>query len=187
MESITIKGNTIVKKNLAIIFFTLCHVTLAWAANPPEKITYNSVEYLKVENRSAENTSSVEYIPTGESTSDWKSLISINHYNDIEDPEQIAAAIEKNIQAESNGVAYPIQHIDKETKDVIQPFVIVGVANGEIVLEYNVWRYKKSNTSKGIVGLQYAMRKIVDSKVDLSKFDSNDIVEELKKLPINEY
>lgn len=174
------------KKNIALLLISFLYASCSFAAASPEKITYSGVEYVKVENASTENASSVEYIPAGETTSEWKSLISINHYNDIDDPAQITAVIEKNIQTEHNGVAYPIQADEKDSKDIIQPFVIVGVVNGQIVLEYNVWRYKKSNTSKGIIGIQYATRKVVESKIDLSKFDTAVIVEELKKLPIND-
>ena len=90
-----------------------------------------------------------EYIREGENLDNWKKIIGVTHYPEINSPEEYVDFFQKNSQIDN-----PHVFIKQPDTEVIFDFVI---SQGEIT-ELNIFRYVKKSGIPGIFAYQFAIR-----------------------------
>ncbi len=163
----------------SLVFASLafCVATTAWAQDettetPTENQSKESVEFdgetLTLAWEGGVPTDPIkEYIPADQDLETWTKLASIRIHSDLNDPEQIVAAVASELKKQNP--RYPSDYqVDPETGAVVIEFVMwpgEGVAGEADFVEYNVFKYER-RPEGGLVAQQYALRAYRGDVVD---------------------
>jgi hypothetical protein len=170
-------------KNIALLF-CLCLFSIICIASVPESMTLGGIVYIKADENIMGNHKSSEYIPTGQTMSNWTSMVAIHYFMFEKDPIQFAQ--------HKFGDDAKIENIDGDKNNILQFFNTmnpVGGVGDPIILQQNVWRYQQLNFDKGIIAIEYATRKTIPNQTAPQGMAqvSQQLQDEIKALPIDQY
>lgn len=170
-------------KYIALIV-SLCSFVTSSFASVPNEITLGNIAYYKIDQNDFGNEKSAQFVPKGETLSNWTSKVAIYSFMNEKDPVQFAK--------QKSGASSQIEFIDDDKNNILQFFNTmnpVGDVGDPITFQQNVWRYQKLNFDKGINAVEYSARSMLpnQSAPQATSGISQQIQMDIKSLPLESY
>ena len=98
-----------------------------------------------------------EYIRSDENLDNYTKMLAVSHYPNVNNPVEFAKRFAKFIKEVNPAAKYTILKNNK-TGGITLDFLTWGKFNGTNVIEFNIFKYKKSKAKKGLLVLQYVFK-----------------------------
>ena len=150
-------------KKILVALFLLLSLSNAVYAAKDNTIKFNGKKYtLLYSIKSPEHNGYLnEYYKIGESYNTWSELLAMHHFPNVYSPIDQATAFAEYIEAGGCPVAISI---DEKNNSGIMDFILIYNKKLPIILEFNIFKYKKSKDC-GTVAVQYAKRYAVTNSM----------------------
>jgi hypothetical protein len=153
-------------------------------ASVPSTLTLNGIVYHKAQENVMGNDKTSQYIPQGETLSNWSSKVTLHFFMFEKDPQKLA-------QQQFGGNAL-IEPINGDQNNILQTFDTmnsVGKTGDPIIFQQNLWRYQKLSFDKGIMAVEYSQTKMIANQAapEATQAIPQSVQEGIKNLPIESY
>lgn len=98
-----------------------------------------------------------EYIRDGETVHNYTKMIGLHHYPMVEDPLTFARLVVVSVMKSNPKAKYSIVRNDK-TGEVVVDFLTWAKKGKQVIVEFNIFRFRKFPARKGLLGYQFVFR-----------------------------
>jgi hypothetical protein len=155
------------------------------SASVPSQVPLGGMVYSKASQNVMGNHKSSVYTTKAESENDWTSRVVIHQFITMDPPLDFA---QKHSGQNSN-----IELIEGDKDNIIQKIDTMNTVNwgNTVIYEQSVWRIKQLSGGKGLIAVQYSLRKVMPNNAPTGDYGlgsiSQTVINELKTLPIESY
>lgn len=173
------------RNTATLMGLTLLVISMVGSASMPSQMQLGGMNYSKVSQNVMGNHKSSVYITNGEPLNDWTSRVVIHQFITMDPPLEFA---QKHSDQNSN-----IELIEGDKDNIIQKIDTMNTVNwgDTVIYEQSVWRIMQLTGGKGLIAVQYSLRKVMPNNASVGANGlgsiSPTIVNELKALPIERY
>ena len=138
-------------------------------ATLPKSVEFNGIKLSHAFEQAQEEQFIVEYIPAGETLEKWSTMFAVRKQNIPSTPLDHAIRLAQSITQRNPKLgANVIFHEDNPEKAMVT-FIAVGGG----VIEYNVWKFMKTDGFNGLVSYQFAVRNYGELSDDFRQLLNN--------------
>lgn len=173
------------RNTLTLMGLVLFVMSVVASASVPSQVPLGGMMYSKASQNVMGNHKSSVYTTNAGSENDWISRVIIHQFITMDPPLEFA----KKYSGQNSN----IELIDGDKDNIILKIDTMNTVNwgNTVIYEQSVWRIKQLSSGKGLIAVQYSLRKVVPNNATVGGNGLGSIpqtvINELKSLPLENY